>query len=468
MIPPPVVSRQVVFLYANIVRAIVNLIGKSIGFYVIKPTTAGYYRTTNNVDLTVGRLYFTIVFSLRSNWLTAIPDKRNIRFMIRSTTIFIVTLVLFGFSTSTFAQTEEVEKQEREEVNAFFEKAHSALVEALDMFDKQEQLPGQEDLAFYDFLSRTKESQQEKIEDYLDAAAEALGISNMSERRNKIANMREEISDQRQSLSTYQRKRISAPETQGLNPLTVTKAKYDKKIKDAQERIAELEQSVEREKEQLIGQLNDIGMKLDPESADILLESATGDEFIRVSIVFDNAKRMARELEELTEKTGEDLETAKRYYGVYLMLLKVVDQLQNKFVEKVDSEYYPGIDAYAQRARSNIAQAKKAIKLGGNENVLNSNIESNQLMYEAAMIYKQGLSHQKHQMMMANLECKKNILTAANTYKTVELSKDVAKLMATSRRAFDSITSLSVPELRPFENQKMKDAFQTLIRDLKN
>ena len=176
---------------------------------------------------------------------------------------------------------------------------------------------------------------------------------------------------------------------------------------------------------------------------------------------------MAKELETLTEKTGEDLETAKRYYGVYLMLLKVVDQLQNKFVEKVDSEYYPGIDTYAERAQKNIAQAKKAIKLGGNEEVLQRNIESNQLMYEAAMIYKQGLSHQKHQMSMANLECKKNILTAANTYKTVELSKDVANLMSTSRRAFDSISSLSVPELRPFENQKMKDAFHTLVRDLR-
>ena len=175
---------------------------------------------------------------------------------------------------------------------------------------------------------------------------------------------------------------------------------------------------------------------------------------------------MAIELEQLTEKSGEDLDTAKRYYGVYLMLLKVIDRLQNKFIENVDNEYYPGIQAYAQRAQQNIVQARKAIRLGGDEDVLRRNIESNQLMYEAAMIYKQGLAHQKHQMQMANLECKKNILTAANTYKTVELSKDVANLMAVSRKAFDSITSLSVPDLRPFENQKMKEAFRAMVRDL--
>ena len=64
-------------------------------------------------------------------------------------------------------------------------------------------------------------------------------------------------------------------------------------------------------------------------------------------------------------------------------------------------------------------------------------------------------------------ECKKNILTAANTYKTVALSKDVAALMAVSRRAFDAISGLSVPDLRPFENERMKDAFSQLTRELR-
>jgi hypothetical protein len=70
-------------------------------------------------------------------------------------------------------------------------------------------------------------------------------------------------------------------------------------------------------------------------------------------------------------------------------------------------------------------------------------------------------------MMMANLETKKNILTAANTYKTVALSKDVAALMAVSRRAFDAISGLSVPDLRPFKNEKMKDAFSQMTRELR-
>ncbi len=375
----------------------------------------------------------------------------------------IVWLTVPGIAS---AQTEELRKQDEADTAAFFEKAHAALDAALDSFDKKSTLPGEEDLAFYDFLSRTKESQEKKTEVYLDAAAEALGISAISDRRQLIAELREEIAELRRNITIYQRKRISAPE-KTYNPLGVTKSGYDKKIANAREAITEAEGQIESEKVMLVKQLNGIGMQLDDETVDILLESITGDEFVRVSIIFENAKQFAAKLEQLTNESGEDLEAAKRYYGVYLMLLKTVDRLQNKFVEQVDNVYYPKLDSYAEQAQQNIAEARKAMKLGGNRDVLQNNIDSNQLTYDAAMFYKQGLSHQKHQMMMANLECKKNILTAANTYKTVALSKDVAALMATSRRAFDAITSLSVPDLRPFDNVKLKEAFGRLTQDLR-
>lgn len=364
-------------------------------------------------------------------------------------------------------QTKEVEQQERKDIEAFFEDAHESLDAALRLFDDAQRRPEEDDLAFYDFLSRTKESQERKVEGYLDAAGEALGISSISNRRSRISELREKIADTRRDLTVYQRKRVSAPDKSKYNPLVVTKSGYDKKIQTAKDDIVQAEHDIVVEKDRLVKDLNRIGMKLDPESIDNLLESITGDEFVRVSIIFDNAKQFAAELERLTNESGEDLEAAKKYYGVYLMLLKTVSRLQEKFVENVDGEYYPKLDKFAETARANINEAKRAIELGGDETVLRSNINSNQLTYDAANFYKQGLAHQKHQMMMANLETKKNILTAANTYKTVALSKDVAALMAVSRRAFDSISGLAVPDLRPFQNEKMKEAFGQMTRELR-
>lgn len=384
--------------------------------------------------------------------------------------LMIALSVFFGLMVMNpglaLGQTEEVEQQERKDIEAFFEDAHESLDAALKLFDDAQRRPEEDDLAIYDFLSRTKQSQERKVEGYLDAAGEALGISSISDRRNRITDLREKIAKTRRDLTGYQRKRISAPDS-AYNPLVVTKSGYDKKIQKAKDGIVEAEQAIVVEKQHLVEDLNRIGMKLDPESIDNLLESITGDEFVRVTIIFDNAKQFAAELERLTNESDEDLEAAKKYYGVYLMLLKTVSRLQEKFVENVDGEYYPKLDKFAQTARSNINEAKRAIELGGDATVLQSNITSNQLTYDAANFYKQGLAHQKHQMMMANLETKKNILTAANTYKTVALSKDVAALMAVSRRAFDSISGLSVPDLRPFQNEKMKEAFGQMTRELR-
>lgn len=391
----------------------------------------------------------------------------NVNFRSTTAMISVFVLLVLGFVSNVgLAQTEEVQRQEDAELSRFFEDAHEALDDALTMFDDAQTRPGEDDLAFYDFLSRTKESQERKVEGYLDVAGEALGISSISDRRNRISEMRDTIAQRRRDITVYQRKRISAP-VSTYNPLGVTKSGYDKKIKTAKDDILQAEQTIEVEKERLVKDLNRIGMKLDPKSIDNLLESITGDEFVRVSIIFDNAKRFAAELEKLTNESGEDLEAAKKYYGMYLMLLKTVSQLQEKFVDNVDNEYYPKLDQFAKQAKKNIAEARKAIRLGGDETVLRNNITSNQLTYDAAMFYKEGLAHQKHQMMMANLETKKNILTAANTYKTVALSKDVAALLAVSRRAFDAISGLSVPDLRPFENDKMKEAFSEMTRQLR-
>ena len=363
-------------------------------------------------------------------------------------------------------QTEEVLEQERRDTSRFFEQAHNALGEALEMFDKKDDLKESDEIAFYDFLSRSQEAQQSRIEGYLDAATDALGISSISDQRQVVAELRKQIGLAQQNLTVYKRKKISAPES-SYNPLTVTREGYEKKIEATKESITSFETQIADEKQKLVDQLKKIGLEVDSEQIDILLESITGDEFIRVSIIFDNAKNFALELEELTEQTGEDLDAAKRYYGVYLMLLKTVDRLQNKFIENVDDDYYPKLDVFAQKALDNIADAEKAIQAGGDREILNNNITSNEITHEAVMLYKQGLAHQKHQMMNANLECRRNILTAMNTYRTAALSKDVASLMATSRRAFDAITNLTVPDLKPFENLKVKEAFLEITKDLR-
>ena len=274
-----------------------------------------------------------------------------------------------------------------DKVDAFFEDAHEALDSALSYFDDSQSRPGKSDLPFYDIVSRTKESQRVKVEGYLDAAGEALGVSSISKRRLNIGELRETITENQRNLTTYKRKRISAPKST-YNPLVTTKSGYDKKIQEAEETILLAKEEIEEEKIRLVKDFARIGMQLSPNDVDELLDSITGDEFVRVTIVFDNAKRFAAELERLTNESGEDLEAAKKYYGIYLMLLNAMSQMQQRFVEDVDKTYYPKLDEFVEKAKQNMDEAEEAIRKGGDETVLRNNIESNQLTYDAALLYK--------------------------------------------------------------------------------
>ena len=361
-------------------------------------------------------------------------NQRNIS--LRVMTAFAATFLL-SYAGVDRAVGQEVEGSAAD-LSEFFDQTHGALESALDLYDDQQNLPSNDDLRFYDYLSRTKETQQGKVDAYLDVAADALGISGINQRREKIASLRESITESRSRISSFERAKISAPDS-SYNPLTTTKSKYDKKIQQARESITAAEQSITAEKQKLIDDLKKIGMPISEENVDVLLESITGDQFVRISIMFDNAKNYAKELERLTEQTGEDLATAKKYYGVYLMLLHTIDRLQLKFVDTVDQEYYPQLEKYVEQAKQNIADANEAIKKGGDRKILENNIYSNEVTLDASAYYKQSLSKQKLEMKRANNAIKKNILTATNTYKTAALSKDC--LLYTSPSPRDLSTS---------------------------
>ena len=379
-------------------------------------------------------------------------------------TVSQIAMLLSFFCGLSFANGQQ-EETPQSRTAPFFDKAHGALETALDLFDDQQEMPETDDLAFYDYFSRTQESQQKRVDSYLDVAAEALGISRINDRRETIASLRTQIANSRTKIAAYKRHKISAPEST-YNPLGVSKKGYDKKIEKEEARIDQAEKTIAAEKDNLVQQLNKIGMSISEENVDVLLESITGDEFVRISIIFDNAKNFAAELERLTEESDEDLTTAKKYYGVYLMLLQAVDRLQLKFIDKVDNEYHPQLDTYIKQAQDIIEEARESIKQGADRKMLENNIYSNELTLDAARFYKQSLDQQKYEMKKANAKIKKNILTAKNTYKTASLSKNMASLISTSRRAFDAITGLSVPDLRPFENAKLKDEFSRLAREI--
>ena len=162
---------------------------------------------------------------------------------------------------------------------------------------------------------------------------------------------------QKPILARYREQRITAPRS---HMVKTTKEAYDKKIAQEQENIKLYRQESQRIKIYLRERLQDMGIKLSQEQVEVLLSRVDGDDIIQMSVVFDVLKKITQRLMQLTRESGEDIQQARKYYGMHVVLLEMVNYMQDKYIEQVDKIYIPRIDTIINKtlATRNTAQAR--------------------------------------------------------------------------------------------------------------
>ena len=319
-----------------------------------------------------------------------------------------------------------------------------------------------------------KMSNRNSINALLDAAIDALEVSEVTGYRQRIRDVQASIRQSHTLISEYRRKRLSASNASELgridkvNPLVKSREEFDELVKSEEKQIKSNEAELEKLKQAFASHLNRIGLVIDEDGVDSLLGSISGDDFVSMVAVFDNIKQLTTQLQALTDESDESLDTAKRYYGMYVVLVQTMDRLQNTFIQDVETDHIPRLHEFAAQAQQNIDEARHLIKTGGGDaDVLRANIISNQTTQQAAQIYVQHLQDSARTVARENKQIKRNLATAQNTYKTVRLSSDVALLMQTGRRNFEALMRLKVPTVREFGNEAIKKEFERMTLELR-
>jgi hypothetical protein len=101
-----------------------------------------------------------------------------------------------------------------------------------------------------------------------------------------------------------------------------------------------------------------------------------------------------------------------------------------------------------------------------NVKTLKNNVESNELTLKVIALYKKVLMSQRDKVFKANDLTKKEMAVADNTYKTVSLSSAVSGLISDGANNFGKLISLQIPDVREFQNQKIKEEFKLLSQKL--
>lgn len=317
-------------------------------------------------------------------------------------------------------------------------------------------------------------SNNAEIDALIDDAVAMLDSSALADARNQVRVLQTNIRDAHNELAEMRRKRVSAPLNEELgivdkaNPFLTTKEGYDEQIEATEGNIDDWHNELEDQKETFANEMRRLGLKLDGDAVDSLLYSVSGDDFVDMTVVFDNVRAITEQLQTLTEESNEALETAKRYYGMYVVMVRLVDNLQDRFVDQINEQHIPKLEEFADQARENIDEARKLIrKEQGNERILLSNIESNKTTEKAAQLYITYLRDHAQIVAAENKEIEKNLATALNTYKTVKLSSALAELMKSSRKDFDALMQLKVPYLREFRNEQIRSELQRMTEQLR-
>lgn len=322
------------------------------------------------------------------------------------------------------------------------------------------------------WFGKDQSDNQKRINQLLDEAIEVLQIAEIEDARQTIRNLEEENAGLLDQMVKDREARLAAPTQEELNRLqktyTMSREEYDARIDEAAQKLSDNKEAILRTQLEFVQQMRGIGVELDLESAQSLLSTVTGDDFVKMCVVFDNVRGVTVQLQELTEASGESLEAAKRYYGSYVVLIRLLDHVQKDFIRRAREEMIPQLAEYRTKAEKLIVDAQNNMAAGGDRTIGEQNIRSNELTIQAARLYTDYLHEQADEIEQRNQQLQIALRDAENTFDTVALSSEVATLLKEGSRNFAALLRLDLPPLRGFENAELKAEFERLTERMGN
>jgi len=343
--------------------------------------------------------------------------------------------------------------------NHIWQRAMPTLNQALELEERHRSLPENA------WFGLDQKANQAEIDALLNEAVSILSVSPTLKYRDRIQVLHEQIVQWRAEIADHRQQRVTAP-TESTFKKTV--ADYDALIAAREADIQRATQEIDALKGEFAQSLRAIGLKLEGEQLDLLLATVVGDNLVDLGILFDNVKSITLQLEALLEQSGEDLQSARRYYGLYVVLLKSLDRMHVQIEEAIDERYLPQIDDIVDQTRTLAADTERLLREAPDRRaLLEGNLQAQQLTLQAAGFYRQYLVDQAAQVRQARQELEKDIAAAWNTYETVRVSGELVGLVRSSQLLLEGLMNRQAPALRPFESLEMQREIQKLTRQLR-
>lgn len=317
------------------------------------------------------------------------------------------------------------------------------------------------------FFGTDKKSLRADFNEILDELIDLLDDPAIKEDRDKLNTLHSRIEETKTKISKYREKQVVAPRE---HLVKTTRSGFDEKIQDAEQEILQYENNIEELHLQLLERFHEIGLDLNLKQMNVFLARVDSENIIQMSAVFDVLKSVTAQLMELTRSSGEELNTAKRYYGMHTILIEIIIYMQDKYIQQMDQEYLPKLEEITVQAkeledstRQNIAREKDSSRI----KVYRKSLEAQSLTIRVAQLHRENLERYREKVVEAQEKAMDDLRLAQNTYDTAEVCADLINLLNSSQDSFETIMKLQVPEILPFENLEMERKFEELSREMR-
>ena len=346
------------------------------------------------------------------------------------------------------------------------------LEESIPFLDEEINLPDDS------FWGKDKSDIKEEIDEFLDELFVMLEMSKVVELRETYGEIEKKIDSENNELSELKKDQVFAPAesesslskiipdskyTDSIKKyIAETKGDYEKIIQIKIKNIKGYEKELDKIAVGISEALSEKDITMDPEQLKVWLSSAIGDDILSMSVVFSHIKEITIQLEELTASSGENLAYAKKYYGMVVMLHKLIVYMQKIFIADVDNNIKPKLRQFSKEANSNLNEARKLYKKNTNNQILKSNIDASKITIKAVNLYLKIVNSQQGKIKKALRISIEQEKVAINTYKTVKLSSMVSALINNGLKTFDTLSKLQIPDMAKFENKEIQEQFRKL------
>lgn len=319
------------------------------------------------------------------------------------------------------------------------------------------------------WFRRDRNSANKDIDALLDDALEALAVSPMVNLRARHAVLETEIREARGRVSRYSEEKIFAPEsTSALNPFSRSRKDYERKIDELRTRI----DALQKQKDELVVKLQKeyaaIGVALSREQVRFYLSSVSGEDIVGLSAVFNNVKELDLQLAGLIRQDPGNTDSARRYYGVHVVLIRTVMRAHEAVVDKIEDHYIPRIADLARRNRRAAEETQRLLRDadGSDRGVLEGSARAQEVTGTAIEIYAQHLKDLRERVSAAREELRSRYDVARNAYDTIMVASSLVDDMTSCIKDLGALQEMHLPEMLTIDSDALQVKFDEITAAL--